>query len=265
MSISEFLIEPHQIPAMPHIIVKALSIIKDEDAGMKDIAKIISYDQALCTQILTLANSAYYSFQQQILTIEHAIPLIGLKQVKNLVMSVGMKSMLTNAGGKTLWEHSIRCGVAAEYIAKEQKLMNPDDAFMVGFLHDIGKILLYKKSPVMYTKVEELINRGLDSLEAEQIFFKINHTEVGFFLASKWKLSIIIANAIKYHHDPLKSSMVNVATLIYYADKLVTNMHKRVAFDPIVEEKTNIRIPNPEAYREEIMDRSGVLLAQLIN
>ena len=265
MSISEFLIEPHQIPAMPHIIVKALSVIKDEEAGMRDIAKIISYDQALCTQILTLVNSAYYSFPQQILSVEHAIPLIGLKQVKNMVMSVGMKSMLTNAGGKTLWEHSIRCGVAAEYIAKELKLMNPDDAFMVGFLHDIGKILLYKKSPVMYLKVEELINRGLDSLEAEQIFFKTNHAEVGFMLASKWKLSIIISNAIKYHHDPLKSSMVNVATLVYYADKLVSNPLKRLAFSTLVEEKTNIRIPSPESYREEIMARSGLLLAQLMN
>lgn len=264
MSLEEFLIEPYQIPSMPQVIVKALNIIKDEDSGIKELADIISYDQALATQVLKLVNSAYYGFPQQIVSINRAITLLGMNQTKNIIITVAMKSILTTNGGKDLWQHSIRCGVACEYIAKEFKLMNPDEAFILGFLHDIGKILLYKKNSRLYTKSAEIAQRGLDVIEAEEIFFKTNHAEVGFYLASKWKLSIILANAIKYHHDPIKSSMSNVATLVYFADKLSQQTFRKPYFDPEVVKRTNIRIEDPAAYREIIEEKSSVLLSELI-
>lgn len=264
MSLEEFLIEPHQIPAMPHVIVKALNIIKDEESGMKELADIISYDQALSTQVLKLVNSAYYGFPQQIISINKALTLIGMSQAKNIIITVAMKSMFSSTGGKDLWQHSIKCGVACEYIAKEFKLMSPDEAFILGFLHDIGKILLSRKSPHLYKKATDLAQRGLDVVEAEQIFFKTNHAEVGFFLATQWKLSIIIANAIKYHHEPTKSSMINVASLVYFADRLTQENFRRPYFDEEIEKRTNIHIKNPLEYREIVEEKSNILLSQLI-
>ncbi len=264
MSLNEFLIEPTQIPAMPHVIVKALNIIKDEGAGLNTLANIISYDQALSTQVLKLVNSAYYGLSQQITSISKAIALIGMNQTKNIILTVAMKSMLSTSGGKELWEHSVKCAIACEQLAKDFKLMNPDEAFILGFLHDIGKILLYKKSSVLFAKANELANRGLNVIEAEKIFFKTNHSEVGFFLATQWKLSIIIANAIKYHHDPLKSSMLNVASLVYFADNLVKENMRKPYFDPEIEKRTNIKIADPLAYNEAIAEKSSILLSELI-
>lgn len=264
MNLDEFLIEPNQIPAMPHVIVKALNIIKDEDSGINQLANIISYDQALSTQVLKLVNSAYYGFSQQIISINKAIGLIGMSQTKNIVITVAMKSMISSNGGRDLWQHCIKCGVACEYLAKSFKLMNPDEAFILGFLHDIGKILLQKKNPQLYIKANELTERGLDIIEAEEIYFKTNHAEVGFFLASQWKLSIIVANAIKYHHNPLKSSMLNVAALVYFADTLVKNNLRKPYFSAEVENRTNIHIKDPLEVREIIEEKSSILLSELI-
>lgn len=263
MNLDEFRIEPNQIPSMPHVIVKALNIIKDEDSGIKELANIISYDQALSTQVLKLVNSAYYGFSQQIISVNKAIGLLGMSQTKNIVLTVAMKSMLSTSGGKELWQHSIKCGVAAEYLAKEFKLMNPDEAFMLGFLHDIGKILLHRKSPQLFQKANELSERGLDIIEAEEIFFKTNHADIGFYLASQWKLSIIVANAIKYHHNPLKSSMLNVASLVYFADTLVKTNFRKPYFNAEVENRTNIHIADPLAYKELIEEKSSTLLSEL--
>lgn len=263
MNLSEFLLEPNQIPAMPNVIIKALNIIKDDNSGVRELANIISYDQALSTHVLKIVNSAYYGFPQEVISISKALSIMGMSQAKNIILTVAMKSMLTTLGGKELWEHSIKCGVAAEYISGKFKLMSPDEAFMIGFLHDIGKILLNKKSAETYQKVMDFAKRGLDILQAEEIFFKTNHTEVGFFLASQWKLSIIIANAIKYHHDPLKSSMINVASLVYFADKFSQKTFKPPYYDPEIANKTNIHIEDPLLYREEILLKSSVLLSEL--
>ncbi len=264
MSLDEFIIDPKQIPAMPQVIVKALSIIKSEESGIMELANIVSYDQALCTQILKLVNSAYYGFPQQISSMVKAIGLIGMNQTKNIVMSVAMKSVLTTSTGKSLWKHSIITAVACEYLAKKYKLMNPDEAFILGFLHDIGKILLDRKNPVFNKKAADLADRGLDIVEAEEIFFKTNHADLGFYMASKWKLSIIVANAIKYHHDPLKSSMLNVAALVYFADRLAKPGLKKPYFNPEIENKTNIKIEDPIAIKQIIEEKSSVLISELI-
>lgn len=264
MNLEEFLVEPNQIPAMPHVIVKALNIIKDEDSGIKELANIISYDQALSTQVLKLVNSAYYGFSQQIISINKAVGLIGMSQTKNIIITVAMKSMISSSGGKDLWKHSIKCGVACEYLAKNFKLMSPDEAFILGFLHDIGKILLQKKNPQLYIKANELTERGLNILEAEEIFFKTNHADVGFYLASQWKLSIIVANAIKYHHNPLKSSMLNVASLVYFADRLTKKDLRKPYFNSEVEDRTNIHIKDPLECMEIIEEKSSLLLSELI-
>lgn len=264
MNLDEYLIDPKQIPAMPHVIVKALNIIKDEASGINELANIISYDQALSTQVLKLVNSAYYGFSQQILSISKAIGLIGMSQTKNIVITVAMKSMISSSGGRDLWQHSIKCGVACEYLAKTFKLMSPDEAFMLGFLHDIGKILLQKKDPIKYAKAKALTERGLDIIEAEEMYFKTNHADVGFYLATQWKLSIIIANAIKYHHNPLKSSMLNVASLVYFADTLIKDNLRKPYFDSEVEKRTNIYIEDPLAYVEMIEEKSSILLSQLV-
>ncbi len=264
MNSSEFLIDPSQIPAMPNVIVKALNIIKSDATGISELGEIISYDQALSTQVLKVVNSAYYGFSQQVISINKALALMGMTQAKNIILTVAMKSMLTNYGGKELWAHSIKCAVAAEHLAEKFKLMNPDEAFMLGFLHDIGKILLNKKNPIKYQKVVDLKARGLDVIHAEKIFFKTDHTDVGFLMASKWKLSIIIANAIKYHHDPLKSSMANIASLTYFADRLVQKYFKKPYFDINVVKKTKIYIDNPEEEREIILEKSESLLSELI-
>ena len=103
-----------ELPAMPNVIVKALGLMKDENSGMKDISEIMAYDQALTTQVLKLVNSAYYGFAQEITSVNKALALLGMTQTKNIIIAVAMKPMLTSQGGRDMWKHSLRCGVAAE-------------------------------------------------------------------------------------------------------------------------------------------------------
>lgn len=74
-----------EVPAMPNVISRALNIIKDPESSAKELAKIISCDQSLSTKILTLVNSSYYGFPQQITSISRAISLIGMSDRKSVV------------------------------------------------------------------------------------------------------------------------------------------------------------------------------------
>ena len=138
------------IQAMPSVIVKVLNVMKKPTVSMKELGDLVMYDQSLTVKILALVNSAYYGFSQQISSISIALSLLGMVKVKNIIVAVAMKPMMSNAGDKELWKHSIRVAAGCEYLANLTKIMDADEAFIAGFIHDIGKMVLHITNPKMY-------------------------------------------------------------------------------------------------------------------
>ncbi len=238
------------VPAMPNVIIKALNIIKDDKAGTKELSEIMSYDQALTSQVLKLVNSAYYGFAQEITSIKNAIALLGMTQTKNIVIAVALKPMLTSQCGRDMWKHSIKAAIACEHIAKCTDTIDSADAFTIGFLHDIGKVILNLSSNQKYQDVMNRVKDGEDELVAEENVFGINHTEAGFLLVKRWRLPVLLANCIKYHHDPFSSSMQKASCLIYIANQICqpeeNNIDKRAL------EEFNIDMSTITQFKEEV-------------
>ena len=171
MDAQQVLDQIKEIPAMPNVIVKALGIIKDDTSGTKELSEIMAYDQALTSQVLKLVNSAYYGFAQEITSVGKALALLGMTQTRNIIIAVAMKPMLTSQGGRDMWKHSLRCAVACEYLAEKTGVVDAGDAFTIGFLHDIGKILLNIVDTMLYQKVRTSVKNGMDIIEAENEMF----------------------------------------------------------------------------------------------
>lgn len=254
-----------EFPAMPNVVMRALSVIKDPESGAKELAKIISYDQSLSTKVLTLVNSAYYGFSQQVTSIARAISLIGMSKAKNIIMTVAMRPMLTNQGDKDLWRHSITVAVGCEYIARYLKIMDVDDAFVIGFLHDLGKVVLKAKDRALYEKIEQMAMGNSRTLEFEKTYFGIDHCQVGSILTKRWQLPLLINNTVKYHHTPNLSSMPVPCTLVYLVDSLMKDNFDPEALDKNVMKNLTIQIDQPQILKENISAKAQILLNELSN
>lgn len=255
------------VPAMPNVIVRALSVVRDPESGAKELAKIISCDQSLSTKVLTLVNSAYYGFAQQVSSISRAISLMGMSKAKNIILAVAMKPMLVNQGDKDLWSHAIATAVGCEHVARYYKTMDVDEAFTIGFLHDLGKIVLNMKDANTYQQVKNLVSASTNTgiLEIEQMYFGTNHCQIGSLLAKRWQLPLLVNNAIKYHHAPNSSSMPIPCTLVYMVDALVKENFVPEMIDENIIKHQSIRIEQLQFMRESIMTKAAVLLNELAN
>lgn len=252
------------IPPMPNVMVKALSVIKNPSTGIAELAKIMQVDQAISTKTLSLVNSAFYGFRQQITSINKALVVLGMMKAKNIIMSLALKQMMTAQGSRELWEHSIKCAVAAEILAKEYKVINPDDAFVIGFLHDIGKMLLNAKNPLKYSKVRYLATQGnVNLIEVEDMQFGTNHCVLGALISKKWQLPVILTNCIRYHHDPAQSSLPTVCGIVYCADRLVQPNIQTPILEPKVMDKLDFRINDPVALRETVLAKATIFLKEM--
>jgi len=253
------------VPAMPNVIMRALSIVKDPASGVKQLARIVSCDQSLSTKVLTLVNSAYYGFPQQITSINRAISLIGMSKAKNTIMTVAMRPMFINQGDKELWKHSIMTAVGCEYIANYLKIMNTDEAFVIGFLHDLGKIVLNIKDAALYEKVKKIAKENSNIIETENLFFGTDHCQMGSLLTKRWQLPLLINNTVKYHHNPNASPMPVPCTLVYLVDALVKEEDDFERLDKDVIKNLKMNIEQPQILRENIIAKAEMLLEELSN
>ena len=252
------------IPPMPNVMVKALNVIKNPATGIAELGKIMQMDQAIATKTLMLVNSAFYGFRQQITSINKALVVLGMMKAKNIIMSLALKKMMTAQGSRELWEHSIKCAIAAEVLAKEYRVINPDDAFVIGFLHDIGKILLNTKNPLKYSKVRYLAQQSnVDLVEVEDAQFGTNHCILGALISKKWQLPVILTNCIRYHHDPVQSSLPTLCGIVYCADRLVQNIIPNPILNPKVMTKIEFTIQDPIALRETILAKANIFLKEM--
>lgn len=258
--VSEF----NDIPPMPNVMLKALSVIKNPATGIAELGKIMQVDQAISAKTLSLVNSAFYGVRQQVTSINKALVILGMMKAKNIIMSLALKQMMTVKGSRELWEHSIKCAVASEIIAKEYKVLNPDDAFVIGFLHDIGKMLLNVKNPLKYSKVRYLASQGnVNLIEVEDMQFGTNHCVLGALISKKWQLPVILTNCIRYHHDPLQSSLPSVCAVVYCADRLVQQNVLNPILEKRIMDKIDFAINDPIALRETILAKAAIFLKEM--
>ena len=188
------------LPTLPVIAQKVMSLADDDSASMQKLAAIISSDQALSARILSLANSAYYGHRATVSTIQRAMIVIGMNMLKQLSLSVLVCGTIGRGGRDRthFWKHSIGTATASALIAQRAGFKDDDVYFMAGLLHDIGKMILE-----MYFPNET----------------EMDHTEVGAWMAERWQLPPALISAIGYHHSLLPEHLSQpIVACVHAAD-----------------------------------------------
>ena len=80
------------------------------------------------------------------------------------------------------WKHSVAVACASEIIAAEEKRLEvlPEEAFLAGLLHGVGRIVLSSVLPRAYDGVSRLAERrGVASASVEREMLGIDHHTAG--------------------------------------------------------------------------------------
>lgn len=262
-NLKELIDKMPNLPSMPNIVSEALNIIEDPKSNINQLAEIISKDISITTEILKMVNSAYYGFPTQITSINKAMALLGFSKVKSLILSVAIKPMMMSHCGKNLWEHSIRCAVGCELLAKSLGKEDTDEAFIMGLLHDIGKTVLEVYNKDASREISRLVGVGADRLVAEKMIFGFHHTEIGEQLVIKWKLPMVIGSSVRYHHEPQCSDNLTMVGCVYVADRVSQETLKYPILDPEITDMLDFEIPDPVTLREQIFEKSQPIISAL--
>jgi HD-like signal output (HDOD) protein len=226
-SAEEFIEGVVQVASLPEIVTRLNEVIDDPYSDLSDIADIISSDTGLAARLLRIANSAMFNFPSRVSTISHAITIIGTKQLRDLVLATtvirvfaGIESRLVNM--ESFWRHSIACGIVARVIAAYRHEPNIEGLYIMGLLHDIGRLVIYMKCPEL---ADEMLRRSHEEgallYEVERQTLGFDHGRVGCLLLKAWQLPEVLQEAVGCHHSPSEAARYpEDAATIHVADMI---------------------------------------------
>ena len=204
-SLEQAIAAVHRLPHLPSTTQILLGYLNDDAADMKQIVEVIERDLGLVTRILRVANSPYYGLTNQVQTIQEAVMVLGFSNVRLIITAAMVTSqkfpgLAAGVHVQRLFQHSIAVAICASAIGKSHQL-NANLLFLIGILHDIGKLALMATYPVEYAEVQAIREAGpILTVEAEGQVFGFNHSVIGAALCRHWHLPESIAVAIAAHH-----------------------------------------------------------------
>lgn len=226
--IDDIIARSNDLPSLPTIYFELKEAIEDPRSTTSTIGRIISNDQALAARLMRLANSSFYGFPTSVDNIGDAITLIGLHQTRDLALATFVIDIFKGISAELVtvnafWKHSIGCGICSRLLAAERREHKTEKFFLVGLLHDIGRLLMFGCMPKESSEVLQRCRMGNElEYKVEQEIFGCDHAEVGGRILQKWQLPRGVCEAVHCHHAPnVAQSAVIEASIVHVADIMV--------------------------------------------
>ncbi len=195
----------HDLLSLPQTLSEILKEAENPNFNAESLSKIILRDPALTGRVLKVANSSFYSRASNIRTVNQAVQLLGMTTVKCLALSTSIfrPEKIAKESGldpKLLFNTFLTVATGSERIAQVTGYKRPEEAFIAGLLHDVGILYLLEYYPQEYRKILEHKVKAHRLLDAEIEIFGVDHAEIGYHLATRWRLPDYVCNAIRSHH-----------------------------------------------------------------
>jgi len=213
------------LPSLPNVASDLIWKLNDPDTGIADVTGPLSQDPALAGQMLKMVNSAYYGVRQEVTSLSQAITLLGYRTVQTVVLSAAAKGVFRlrckspRFDQEAMTLHSIAAAAVARHLARTSRKVNPDLAFSVGLLHDIGKLAIDQVAPDHYTTLfDDAKEQETDLLAAEKSTGSCGHCVAAAQLGDHWRLPSDIVDGIGHHHTMASAENADMTAVMLITD-----------------------------------------------
>ncbi len=226
-----------KLAAIPEFLLDVINVLEKPNTSINEAAKVINKDQSIVTRILAVANSPFYGLYRKVASIEQALLVIGMNEVKNIVTTLTILETFKNKSDRYLnqrefWEHSYFVGNLSKKLFMDFGFGRGSEAFIAGFLHDLGVSITHRYFHDTFIKIyNDVMTNGTNYYEVENLIMGMNHQEIGVHLIDRWNFPLELCQAILFHHRPSKmNGDKKLAAVVHLADYLVSSSNEEKYF-----------------------------------
>ena len=212
----------------PVVAQKVIALVNRANTSPKELREAVECDPALSSQLLRLANSAFFRRGSRCSTIEDAIVRLGFGEIERLVSGFAAMGMFQDERGVGLRfrEHCVRVGAIVKVLADDVDERISARAYLCGLLHDIGKLLSLQVKEIPYETFSKRVLSSPDETHIrERQAAGYDHAVLGSHVLEQWNLPETIVETVAYHHQPGRAfhqggEVATFVSLVRSADRL---------------------------------------------
>ncbi len=201
-----------ELPTLPQVATRLVEIIQDPTSSAEDVTAVMTQDPPLAMKILKLVNSAYFALPNKVTNLNQAVALLGFSMIKGMALSVTIVRIFQGDSSDFMderlrfWQHSMTVAtVSRDLYEKNPGQIDGESAFVLGLLHDIGKIVLDNFANDAWRDIVfNMKTEGMSFREGEQEVLVEGHAHLGAWLTREWRLPDDVSMYIENHHDTEK-------------------------------------------------------------
>lgn len=195
-----------KLPCSPALLPRLTAVLVSPDSSADEIADIIKVDSSLAASTLRLANSAYFSSGGPAETITDAVIRLGQRELYRLA-ALALVSRWESGSSKgepgDFCRHALCTALAAEVLAETSERVDPEMAYTVGLVSDLGKLAVAHACAAFFPAIRtHCATRGGTWSQAQFEVLGYTHAEVGARLLKAWSFPELLATATEYCERP---------------------------------------------------------------
>ena len=190
---------------------KLASLVKSDKSGNSEIAALIRHDPSLTARLLRMVNSVYFGLSAKVNNIDEAVLYLGLRQIRELSMATPVIEDMAKLSPSSIqlpwremWQHSIGTAIMTrEVLATTNLLVDDDTDYIIGLLHNVGKVVLataWSKEFAVVVAGDHADPEAVCAAEREAIGW--DHAEIGAYYLERHQLAPEIVEAVRNHAHP---------------------------------------------------------------
>ena len=205
-SFQEIIERVHTVPSLPEVVTEVCRLVNEPNTNARDINAIMMKDAAMASKILRMVNSVYYGLKDPVHDLEAATRILGFKTIRSIALSISVINAFQQQNAmfnmKAFWTHSAVSAVLCRLIAAKAKVCDPELAFTIGLLKDIGKLILVENAPDETRAIVAVAREYRMSFsKASREVIDTDDAEVGAWLTERWQLEPAMIATVRHQYD----------------------------------------------------------------
>ncbi|NKF21662.1 HDOD domain-containing protein [Solimonas marina] len=138
------------LPTLPEIALHVRQLAQRDDVSAAALAQEIQKDASLAVRLIRVANSAAQRGGTRVDNVRQAITRLGFDYTRLLVSGLAIEQMFARGAPlierrlRLSWQRSTEVAAAAQVLAAQCTLLNPEMAMLAGLVHDIGVLAILR-------------------------------------------------------------------------------------------------------------------------
>lgn len=203
------------LPPFSPIMNRLLASLADEDVSFNKLGELIEKDTVIAGNLLFVVNSAMYARRSTINSVRHALSVLGVSKLRNIVLGISVAHMWNRTRVPATWSmkrfdmHSAAVAILSDLLAQHVPVAYPEGAFVAGLFHDLGQLLIVLALPQERAAVAQEFERGASTPDAEnrltwvqceERVLGFSHADLSADALAAWKLPWPVQAAVASHH-----------------------------------------------------------------